>query len=171
MKFLYVEKICIKIHLDIIRRHIIVWSVQCFGELRCFLRQEIGKARSKYGILVFGSQKMEHHQLDLTFASDHGPCESGTRHQRITCLQTCTKRSLAKMPTRESVDISSKKCVANSDPRNRSFYIQVPKNLGRAAPLLIALHAQGFTADSRSASNLRCYKICGTRFSHSFPAQ
>lgn len=31
---------------------------------------------------------------------------------------------------------------------NRSFYIQVPKNPGRAAPLLIALHAQGFTADS-----------------------
>ena len=61
--------------------------------------------------------------------------------------------------------------MANSDPRNRSFYIQVPKNLGRAAPLLIALHAQGFTADSRSASHLRCYKLCGTRFSHSCPAQ
>eukprot|EP00438_Fugacium_kawagutii_P005292 Skav213857 [mRNA] locus=scaffold2366:208492:218366:- [translate_table: standard] len=33
--------------------------------------------------------------------------------------------------------------------RNRSFYVQVPTGLGaRPAPLLIALHAQGFQADS-----------------------
>lgn len=31
---------------------------------------------------------------------------------------------------------------------NRSFYIQVPTGLNRPAPLLIALHAQGFEADS-----------------------
>lgn len=38
-------------------------------------------------------------------------------------------------------------------PRNRSFYIQVPTGLNdRPAPLLIALHAQGFEADSPGPS-------------------
>ena len=36
--------------------------------------------------------------------------------------------------------------------RNRSFYIQVPTGLNRPAPLLIALHAQGFEADSPGPS-------------------
>lgn len=44
-------------------------------------------------------------------------------------------------------------------PRNRSFYVQVPTGLGaRPAPLLIALHAQGFQADSVLAMEHRPWK-------------
>ena len=41
---------------------------------------------------------------------------------------------------------------------NRSFYLQVPQDLGqRAAPVLIGLHAQGFQADSSWGS--RCIAV------------
>lgn len=68
----------------------IVWSVQFFGELRL-------------AFWFWKSKDAAAPRWTLLLLITHGPCESGTRHQRIKCLQTRTKGSLAKMPTRESV--------------------------------------------------------------------
>lgn len=117
----------------------IVWSVQFFGELRLafwfWKSKDAAAPRWTLLLLITDLVKVE-------------PAIKGSTYQGITSKDARTERVL-----------SSKKCVTNSDPRNRSFYIQVPKNLGRAAPLLIALHAQGFTADSRSASHLKRYDL------------